>query len=54
MIYWKNIIIVRCMVRGSFTFRVREIRVEVRYRCVMKVGTYKQGCKSGFAKKSEN
>ena len=30
---------VRCMVRG--TFRVRELRVEVRHRCVMKVGTYK-------------
>ena len=27
------------MVRGSF--RVRELRVEVRHKCVMKVGTYK-------------
>ena len=27
------------MVRGSFM--VRELRVEVRHRCVMKVGTYK-------------
>ena len=27
------------MVMGSF--RVRELRVEVRHRCVMKVGTYK-------------
>ena len=32
---------VRCMVRGSFRVRPRELRVEVRHRCVMKVGTYK-------------